>query len=151
MSAIGQRKTILIGGRKVPGVIVGEPFQTTVEVVSRDPARAGALVRIPVTLAPTVSLRETNPALGPVRRYYAKTDENQRFSFDRTEVISGEKGEGLDYDAHGDVIPTATLVEWAMESMLEYQQARLAAAPAQAVTGTTLIPADGDDLTAAGL
>lgn len=122
MAKIGEWRDVSIGGRLVPGVVVGETAQSTVQVPSKDPARNGALVNIPVQRADIITLRETNPALGPVRKYLTMTSENLRFTFPRFDAVVG-----LDATEDGDKISLRELVALTAASTAEFQAERLAA------------------------
>lgn len=122
MSIIGQKRLFTIGGRVVPGTVVGEPRAETIQVPSKDPARNGALVTLRIERADVITLRTTNPANGPVREYLALSPENLRFGVPRfTNVV------GLDVTEDGEVIDLQMLSELTAQSIADYQSARLAA------------------------
>ena len=121
MSYLGQRRNVLIAGRIVPGVIVGEPTTSTIQVPSKDPTRAGQMANIPVVRADVITLRETNPANGPVRTYLTITPENLRFTTPRFEGAVG-----LDFDEKGERISLQELVHLTEDSMAAFQLERLA-------------------------
>lgn len=118
-SYIGQKRTILIKGRKVPGTITGEPVAETVQVPSKDPARKGELINIPVLRAEMISLRETNPANGPVETYLTPSIENLRFTLPRFGNVVG-----LDVTADGEKIDLQALSDLAADSMAAFQLRR---------------------------
>lgn len=122
MSYIGQTRTIVFNGRTVPGVITGEPISDTVQVPSKDPARKGALINIPVMRAEMISLRETNPARGEVETYLTLTVENLRFTLPRFSKVVG-----LDVTADGELLDLQALTDLTAASMAEYQLRRSAA------------------------
>ena len=121
MDIIGQLRVFLIGGRKIPGVIVGDAHSDVVEYPSKDPARNGQLVHRRVQRAEAITLRETNPANGPVRTYLTKTDEDLAYTFLRTDKVVG-----LDVHEDGTPIDFYELQELTAESMANYQLQRLA-------------------------
>jgi hypothetical protein len=112
MSRIMEKGNIALAGRKVPGVIVSEPVAVTVET-----ARGKV---IPTFRADVISLRETNPENGPVRRYHRKTNEDLGFFFPRDRAVIG-----LDVTSDGEVLGLDALSDLAMESTLAFQTARL--------------------------
>ena len=120
-SLIGQMRNVLIAGRVVPGVVVGESIESTVQVASRDPQRAGQMVNIPVVRADIITLRETNPALGEVREYLTITPENLRFTTPRFQAIVG-----LDATEGGEKLSVKDLIGLTEKSMADFQLARLA-------------------------
>jgi hypothetical protein len=122
---IGEKVTILVGGRKIPGIIISEPRDATSEYTSKDPVRLGQVVRRPIQRASVLSLRETNPdGTNPGQVYLTVSDENLTgFAFPRFRSVVG-----LDAKPDGEVITLAEAVETAMDSMAAYQTARLAAA-----------------------
>lgn len=119
---IGQKRTIMIQGRKIAGLIMGEPVPETIQVPSKDPARKGELINIPVLRAEMISLRETNPANGPVETYLTPSIENLRFTLPRFGNVVG-----LDVTADGEKIDLQTLADLAADSMAAFQARRQAA------------------------
>ena len=120
MFTIGDKVNLAIAGRRVPGVIVAEPYPAVSEYISKDPARAGQTVTRPTTRALVVSLRETNPdGENPGKTYLTQTDENLNFAGIRhTPVI------GLDADLDGVKISVGELADMAFESLLAFQAER---------------------------
>lgn len=122
MSYIGQKRTILIQGRPTHGTITSEPVAETIQVPSKDPARKGQMVNIPVLRAEMISLRETNPANGPVTTYLTPSIENLRFTLPRFNTVVG-----LDVTEDGEKIDLQKLTELTAESMAAFQARRAAA------------------------
>lgn len=121
-SIIGQMRNVLIGGRTVPGVVVSEATESRVEVASKDPARKGQTVSLPVLRADIITLRSTNPELGEVTEYLTITPENLRFTTPRFTSVPG-----LDASKDGEKLSIPELVALTEKSMADFQLARLAA------------------------
>lgn len=122
---IGKRIMAAIGGRAWPGVITGTPFPGVAEFPSRDPQRAGQMVRRPTTYAEVITQRETNPANGPVRSYLVKSIEDLKWIGPRD--ANHEAVVGLDFDEDGTQISLTELDALVFESTLAFQAARTAA------------------------
>lgn len=120
MFDIGVRNFVNVRNRETgevipfPGIIVSKPETTMVELADGR--------RRPSTFAWVISLRETNPANGPVRKYLDLSLENMRFSPLRDEAVVG-----LDYDEAGLPISIATLKSLHAKALAAFQ-ATLAAA-----------------------
>lgn len=79
------KRFVLIAGRSIPGLQVSTAETMVVETANGK--------RIPSQFADILTLRETNPDLGPVETYLTVTHENLRFSPLRFNTVPG-----LDYD-----------------------------------------------------
>lgn len=88
--------TFTIGpGIRIAGRITSDPVSSVDEVPSTK--FPGTMKRFPALRAQVISLRETNPANGPVTTYIRQSIENVgAFAVNRNSVI-----EGLDIDADG--------------------------------------------------
>lgn len=113
-SRIGEWTKLALFGQAMPGVIVSEPV--------RHVATTATGKNIPTYRAEVITLRETNPANGPVRKVYRKTDEDLGFAYPRTKPVIG-----LDVDENGVVIDLDTLSDLAMADTLAFQSERIAA------------------------
>lgn len=113
-SRIMEKGKLALGGISVPGVIVSEPVAAV--------ATSSTGRNIPTYRADVITLRETNPANGPVRTYPRKTNEDLGFWFPRSRHIVG-----LDVSADGTLIDLDELSDLTMEATLAFQAQRLAA------------------------
>lgn len=75
------KRNVLIAGRPIPGIQISAPQN---EVVTTSSGK-----RINATFADVMTLRETNPANGPVNKYLTVTRENLRFTTLRNTVVPG--------------------------------------------------------------
>jgi hypothetical protein len=112
---IGTWVNIHIAGRKVPGIVTSKPETIVVET------RQGK--RIPNRFADVLTLRETNPANGPVVTYLRTTPENLSFATLRSTRVAG-----LDYDPEtGAVLTMEELEDRRSNGIMARQAANLAA------------------------
>lgn len=79
------KRFVLIAGRAVPGIQISEPQDQMVTLPSGKQIRA--------TFADVLTLRETNPANGPITEYLTVTRENLRFTALRFSGVAN-----LDFD-----------------------------------------------------
>jgi len=114
MSNIGLKGYISTPFLAIPGVVVSEPVQVVAKTQSGR--------EFPAFRADVISLRETNPANGPVRRYLRKTNEDLGFYFPREETIVG-----LDATEDGEKLSVGALGHLAMQDTMAFQASRLAA------------------------
>lgn len=117
------KRVLHIAGRDIPGLQVS-PAET--EVITTQFGK-----RIPVQMADVISLRETNPALGPVVTYLTMTRENLRFSTLRK---PDDYVVGLDVSEDGTLLSLDELEEKRAEDIKARQVARLAAQSAPIVS-----------------
>lgn len=130
------KRTIVIGGRKVPAIQIGEAVKTTVELPN---GRS-----IPALIAELMSLRTTNP-VGPdgkpqeVTEYLTVTPENLRFCPLRFDTVVG-----LDVDEHGATLGLDVLNARMADNIADRQIARQAAQAAPVLSVTDLLAADAE-------
>lgn len=109
------KRFVHIAGRAIPGLQVSQAETVMVET-SRGK-------RIPSQFADILTLRETNPALGPVETYLTVTHENLRFTTLRFDNVPG-----LDYDPEtGALLTIEELEQRRAADIAARQQANLAA------------------------
>lgn len=108
-----EKRTIVIGGRTIPAIVISEPVLGSVTL------RNGQ-VR-PTQTVQMLSLRETNPDNGPVETYLAQTPENLRFAPLRFTTVKG-----LDVDEHGAQLGIEVLMARLTDNIIARQLARAA-------------------------
>ena len=109
-----EKRNLLFAGRSIPAVQAGPDEHTTVTLSS------GKI--IPATFADMISLRETNPANGPVTTYLTLTRENKRFMTLRFDHVVG-----LDVAEDGTMLTLEDLERQRTEDILARQAVNAAA------------------------
>ena len=125
------KRWLSIGGRAVPGIQISPAETRQVQT------RAGKT--IPVQFAEVLSLRETNPANGPVVQYLRVTPENLGFTTLRFNEV-----EGLDVE-NGSHLSIEVLEARRLTQIMARQEEFAASGPALQTTGIDLSQDDDED------
>lgn len=123
------KRFIPIGAQAVPGLQISEAVTETITVpvkvngeVVLDENGQPKTKNILAQFADIYSIRETNPANGPVQQYPTVSRENLRFTPLRFSTVVG-----LDIDEHGAALDLAVLEARRMDNIMSRQAARVAA------------------------
>lgn len=108
-----------IGTRAIPGIVTGPAIAA--------PVVTAAGRTITAFFVPVISLRETNPALGPVTTYLTLTRENERFLVERFDNVVG-----LDVSEDGTMLTLRDLEAQRAKDIMARQAVNAAAGPVAA-------------------